>query len=78
MWREIQVVTVLIFPDRLDIDVSDVLGRASSLELAKPSLSKPKPSPDKGLQWARARLQISEAQAWGSSPGFDKYSINNF
>ena len=30
-----------------------------------------KPSPFKGLQWAWAWLQISEARAWGSSPGFD-------
>jgi len=29
------------------------------------------PSPDKGLQWAWAWLQISEAQAQGSSLGFD-------
>jgi hypothetical protein len=61
---------------------SDVLGWASSPE---PTEAQAKPSPDEGLQWAQARLQILKAQAWGSSLGFDtlwfgarKYSINNF
>ena len=40
---------------------SDVLGRASSPEPAKPS-------PSKGLQWAQAWLQILEAQAWALTP----------
>jgi hypothetical protein len=43
---------------------SDVVGWASSPEPTKPS-------PDEGLQWAQAQLQISEAQAWGSSSGFN-------
>jgi len=41
-----------------------VLGWASSPEPVELGL-------DKGLQWAWAWLQISEAQVQGSSPGFD-------
>ena len=48
---------------------SDVLGRASSPEPAEPSPFKPKPS--RALTRAWAWLQISEARARGSSPGFD-------
>jgi len=51
-----------------------VLGQALSPEPTELSLFKPleaQPGPDKGLQWAQARLQISKAWAQGSKLGFD-------
>jgi hypothetical protein len=38
---------------------------------AEPVQARAEPGPDEGLQRARAWLQILEAWAWGSSPGFD-------
>ena len=43
----------------------------SSRARSSPAQARPKPGPDEGLEWAQAWLEISEAQAWGSSPGFN-------
>jgi hypothetical protein len=49
------------------------LGFKPRARQARPVQAWPKPSPDVGLMWAQAWLEIFEAQAVGSSPGLQLF-----
>jgi len=64
------VVVVVVVVQALSI-VMFWAGPQALSPLSQPVQARAKPGPDEGFATGSAWLQILEAQAWGSSPGFD-------